>query len=121
VRGLQRDAYLLRRVLVDDLSVLADGARVRGSAFLQRGQAGPDVPLVEKAVSLDPHAGEPRLEHLQPHLTRADVLLWNAHAHRVVAAAGVGVLQRLERALDVAEIAALAGERREDAVDLRLL
>src|SRR5258706_206666 len=89
VRGLQRHAYLLGRVLVDELGVLADRLRIRRGALLERRQAGPDVLLVEKAVALDPHPADPRLDHAQAHLARADVLLGNAHAHRVVAAAGV--------------------------------
>src|SRR5262249_59675356 len=44
----------------------------------------------------------------------------DADPHRVVAARCVRVLQRLERALDVSEIAVLARERGDDPVDLAL-
>src|SRR2546429_2528868 len=91
VSGLQRHAHLLGRVLVHELGVLADRARVRGGAFFQRRQARPDVLFVEKAVALYLHAPDPRLDHAQTHLAGTNVLLGNAHAHRVVAAAGVGL------------------------------
>jgi len=63
-------------------------------------------------------AGGPR--HAQAHLPGANILLGDGDAHRVVAAPGVGVLQRFQGALYVAEVAVLSGKRRENLVHLAL-
>jgi hypothetical protein len=116
ISRFEHHALLAHRVLVGELHVLADAPRVGRLAFLQRRQTIAHVLVVVEAVALDLDVADARLDHLDAHVTRADVLLGNQHAHRVVALRGVRILQGLDRLLDVAEIALLA----DVALDQRL-
>ena len=71
-------------------------------------------------LTFRPDLAHPGFDDPKPDLTGADVLLRNQDPDRCVALLTVGALQRLERALDVAEIALGAGIRLEQRIDFRL-
>jgi len=88
---------------------------------LLSGKAGrPDVLFVEEAgcPAPAPAGSAPRPRASAPGPSECPAR--DAHAHRVVAAAGVDICSASSRALNVSEVALLSGKRRENTVDLAL-
>jgi hypothetical protein len=74
-------------------------------------------PCLSRARRLVTH---PSLDHAQRDHALVELLLGKVHLHGAVAGVAIGLLQRLQRALHVAEVTLLAAIGRERALDRAL-
>ena len=108
VAALQLQCRLLARVLVGQLQARGYFAEVGRLARAQTRQAAPDVCFVMHGVAFNLDRTEFGFDYLQLDHALVQLLLRQRHLHHVVTQLAVFTLQRFERALHVAEVAALS-------------
>ena len=108
--GLEQQGRLLTRILGQQLKVLRDPDRVRRLAWFHRRQTAADVRFVVKLVALDGNLADFWLDHPQFHDALGNVLLGQQNLRHTKAALAINLFERLQRALNIAEVFLRAGE-----------